>query len=641
MKSTLLAFTSALTICTPLAAEPSDGPQPYPMPPAIAAPRDVAWPGVIRLEVDASDTARRIFQVKQTLPGVKTGRLTLLYPEWLPGKHYDFGSIDKLAGLVVRGNDKVLAWVRDPVNVFAFHVDVPQGVSELKIEFQFVSPTAANQGRVVVTPEMLNLQWGMVALYPAGYYTRRSMVEPSVKLPAGWNYGVALDTASRDGDIARFKPITLETLVDSPMVAGRYFKQYDLDPGAKYPVRMNVIADTPAELAADAKTLDKHKALIQQADKLFGVRNFDRYDFLVAITDRLGDIGLEHHRSSENGVATGYFTEFDQAIGDRGLLPHEYVHSWNGKYRRPAELWTPSFNVPMRGSLLWVYEGLTSYWGDVLGARSGMSSKQESLESLALTAAQYENQTGRRWRQLEDTTFDPILARRLPQPWRGYQRSEDYYQEGLLIWLDADTLIREKSGGRKSLDDFGRQFFAGKDGQYVVSPYTFDDVVTALNAVQPHDWATFLTARVKDVAPSAPLDSLARTGWKLVYTDTPTAYVKAVEGVSKSTGLTYSLGLSLSRDADVTGVLWEGPAFNAGITVSTKVLAVNGFAFSTERLKAAITEGKTGKPIELLVRNGDHFRTVSIPYAGGLRYPKLERIDGTPDMLSRIFEARK
>lgn len=641
MRSALFAFATAIVAATPLMADPSPGPQPYPMPAAIAAPRDVAYPGLLRLEVDASDTQRRILQVRQTLPVARSGRLTLLYPEWIPGKHYNFGTIDKLAGLVIKANGKVIPWQRDPIDAFAFNLEAPQGVSELQIEFQFLSPTAPNQGRVVVTPEMLNLQWAMVALYPAGYYARRILVEPSVKLPTGWNYGVALETASREGDLARFKPVDLETLLDSPMFAGRYFKQYDLDPGAKYPVRMNVVADTPDELEADAKTLEKHRALVHQADKLFGVRNFDRYDFLVAISDRLGDIGIEHHRSSENGVATGYFKAFDKAVGDRGLLPHEYVHSWNGKYRRPADLWTPNFDTPMRGSLLWVYEGLTSYWGDVLGARAGMSSKQESLESLAFTAAQYDAQSGRSWRQLEDTTFDPLIARRQPQPWRSYQRAEDYYQEGLLIWLDADTLIREKSGGRKSLDDFARLFFAGKDGQWTVSPYTFEDVVAGLNAVQPYDWAGFLTARVRDVAPKAPLDGLTRGGWRLAYSDTPTDYGKALEGLSRSTGLTYSLGLSINRDADVTGVLWEGPAFNAGITVSTKILAVNGIAYSADRLKDAITAGKSGKPIQLLLRNGDHFRSVSIPYTGGLRYPRLERIEGTPDLLGKIFEARK
>lgn len=263
MNSVLIALAAALALATPLAAEPSEGPQHDPMPAPIATAQDVAYPGTIRLEVDATDTARRIFSVKQTLPGVKPGRLTLLYPEWLPGKHYDFGSIEKLSGLVIRGDGQLIPWVRDPVNVFAFHLDIPPGVGELNIEFQFLSPTAPNQGRVVVTPEVLNLQWGMVALYPAGYFTRRIMVEPSVKLPSGWGYGVALETASRNGDVARFKPVSLETLVDSPMFAGRYYKQYDLDPGAKQPVRLNVVADTPGELDADAKTLEKHRNLIR------------------------------------------------------------------------------------------------------------------------------------------------------------------------------------------------------------------------------------------------------------------------------------------------------------------------------------------------------------------------------------------
>ncbi len=641
MKFAPFAVMAALAAASPLAAQPSEGPQPAPMPSAVVAPRDVAYPGVLKLEVDATDTERRIWRVKQTLTGVKPGRMTLLYPEWLPGKHYDFGSIDKLAGLVIRANGKVIAWTRDPVNVFAFHVDVPQNASELKIEFQFLSPTAPNQGRVVVTPEMLNLQWGMVALYPAGYFTRRIMVEPSVRLPTGWGYGVALDTTSRDGDVARFKPVSLETLVDSPMFAGRHYRQYDLDPGGRSPVRLNVVADSPEELEADASTLEKHRNMVRQSDRLFGVRHFDRYDFLLAITSRLGDIGLEHHRSSENGVEPGYFLNFDKAITDRGLLPHEYTHSWNGKFRRPADLWTPNYNVPMRGSLLWVYEGQTTYWGNVLTSRAGMSPKDDALEELAATAAAYENQVGRRWRQLEDTTFDPITARRSPQPWRAYQRAEDYYQEGQLIWLDADTLIREKSGGKRSLDDFARTFFGGKEGDWNVSTYNFDDVVAALNAVQPHDWATFLTERVRQVAPKAPLDGLARGGWKLIYSDTQTGYLKALEGSTKSVGLTYSLGLTVNRDADVTGVLWDGPAFKAGMTVSTRILAVNGLAYTPERLKAAITEGKSGRPIELLVKNGDHFRTVPIAYAGGLRYPRLERVAGTPDLLSRIYEPLK
>ncbi len=641
MKSALFAIALSLASAASAFAQPSPGPQSAAAPPSIPAPRDVAYPGVMRLEVDATDIARRIFRVKQTVPVAAPGRTTLLYPQWIPGNHAPRGQIEKVAGLVVRANGRVLPWTRDPLDVYAFHVDVPQSAGELQVEFQYLSPTATPQGRVVMTPEMLNLQWFSVSLYPAGYYARRIMVEASVKLPSGWGYGAALDVASKDGAVTRFKPVTYETLIDSPMFAGRNFRQFDLDPNGRSPVRLNVVADSPDELNVDANTLEKHRNLVRQADSLYGVRHFDRYEFLLAVSDRMGGIGVEHHRSSENGVGTGYFTAFDKAVDDRDLLAHEYTHSWNGKFRRPADLWTPSYSVPMRGSLLWVYEGQTQYWGYVLGARSGMLSKDEGLDALAATAAVYENQVGRRWRQLEDTTLDPVIARRQPQAWRTWQRSEDYYSEGQLIWLDADTLIRERSGGRRSLDDFARTFFGGKEGDLTPHTYTFEDVAAALNVVEPYDWTAFLTARVRDVASKPPLDGLTRGGWKLVYTETPTPYFTAVESAAKITNLMYALGVTLNREGDVTAVLWDSPAFNAGLTVSTRVLAVNGIAYSAERLKSAITESKSGNPLELLVKNGDHFQTVPLTYRGGLRYPRLERIQGAPDLLSRIYEPRK
>lgn len=638
LKSALLAAAAVLAAAAPALA--SQGPQPAPMPPPIATPRDVAYPGVIKLEVDLTDTQRRIWRVKETIPVAQAGPLTLLYPQWLPGKHAPRGAIDKLAGLVIKADGKTIPWVRDTVDVYAFHVTVPAGVKEITAEFQFLTPTAANQGRIMVTPEMLNLQWEAVALYPAGHFSRRVMVEPKIRLPAGWGYGVALDTAAREADTVRFKPVDFETLVDSPMFAGRHFRQIDLDPGAKHPVRLNVVGDTAGELEVDARVIERHKNLVRQADKLFGSRPFDRYEFLLAISSRLGSIGLEHHRSSENQVEPGYFTDFDKAVGDRNLLPHEYTHSWDGKHRRPAEMWTPNFNVPMRGQLLWVYEGQDQYWGYVLGGRSGMFSKDESLEALASTAATYEMRIGRRWRQMEDTGQDPVMSARRPQPWVSWQRSEDYYSEGQLIWLDADTLIRERSGGKRSLDDFARRFFGGKDGDWSVRPYTFDDVVAALNAVEPYSWAEFLKVRVKDVAVKPPLDGITRGGWKLVYTETPTGFFRGIETANKHTNLTYSLGVILSREGDVTAVLWDSPAFNAGLTVSTRILAVDGIAYDADRLKDAITAAKDGRPISLLVKNGDHFQTLAISYKGGLRYPRLERIAGTPDLLSEIYKAR-
>jgi predicted metalloprotease with PDZ domain len=440
--------------------------------------------------------------------------------------------------------------------------------------------------------------------------------------------------------VTRFRQVPFETLVDSPMFAGRYFRQIDLDPGGPAPVRMDIVADRPELLESTPEQIAKHRELVQQAYKLYGSHHYDHYDFLVAFTDRMGGIGVEHHRSSEDGTIPGYFTDWATTPAARDLLPHEYTHSWNGKFRRPADLWTPNYNVPMRGSLLWVYEGQTQYWGFVLAGRSGLLSKQEALDALAATAATYENRVGRQWRPVEDTTNDPIVASRRPAPWTSWQRSEDYYSEGQLVWLDADTLIRERSGGKRSLDDFAKAFFGIENGSWTPVPYTFDDVVAALNKVEPYDWATFLHQRIDEVAVKPPLDGLARAGWRLVYTDKPTDYFKSAEARRRNTDFTYSIGLTLNRDGEFTAVQWDGPAFKAGLTVGGKLLAVNGIAYDADRLKEAITAAKTGAPLSLIVKNGDHFRTVQIDYRGGLRYPRLERISNSPDRLSAIYAPR-
>jgi predicted metalloprotease with PDZ domain len=622
------------------AAQPSQGPQPYPMPAPTPAPQDIAFPGVLTLEVDATDTQRRIFSVRETIPVARAGPTTLLYPAWIPGNHAPRGQLERVAGLVIRGGGKVIPWVRDPVDVFAFHLDVPQGVASLEVEFDYTSPTANDQGRVVMTPEMLNLQWFSVALYPAGYFVRRIPVDASVRLPEGWKFGTALEVAAASAGVTRFKQVSFETLVDSPIFAGRYFRQIDLDPGAAAPVRLDIVADSPELLEATPDQLARHRELIQQAHKLYGSHHYDHYDFLVSLSDRMGGIGVEHHRSSEDGTIPDYFTDWSATPSARDLLPHEYTHSWNGKFRRPADLWTANYDVPMRGSLLWVYEGQTQYWGFVLAGRSGLLSRQEALDALAATAATYESRVGRQWRPLEDTTNDPVIAARRPQPWTSWQRSEDYYSEGQLIWLDVDTLIRERSGGKRSLDDFAKAFFGVQDGSWTPVAYTFDDVVAALNKVEPYDWATFLHERVDGVAVKPPLDGLARGGWRLVYTEESTAYFKSAEARRRQVDLSYSIGVTLSRDGELTGVQWESPAFKAGLTVGGKVLAVNGIAYDNELLKTAITAAKAGGPISLIVKTGDHFRTVQIDYRGGLRYPRLERIPGAPDRLGAIYAPR-
>jgi len=613
---------------------------------AVPPPADVTYPGTLKLAVDASDIERRIFRVHEEIP-VAAGALTLLYPQWLPGNHSPRGPIDKLGGLMIRGNGQNIAWTRDPLDVYAFHVDVPAGVSVLSLDFEFLSPQDTSQGRVVMTPQMLNLQWNTVALYPAGYYSSRILVAPSVKLPAGWQYGSALDRSdgsgnatAADGTVA-FKPVPFNTLVDSPMFAGRYYKRVDLG-GAKAPVHLNLVADDARDLDFKPEQIDAHKRLVQQAQKLYASQHYDHYEFLLALSDNLGGIGLEHHRSSENGTSPEYFSEWDRRAPARDLLAHEYTHSWNGKFRRPADLWTPNFNVPMQGSLLWVYEGQTQYWGFVLAARAGLWSAEQARDAIAMVAATYtDNRPGFSWRNVQDTTNDPIIAARRPLPYRNYQMSEDYYSAGQLVWLGVDAKLRELSRERRSLDDFAQAFFGIEDGSYVTKTYTLDDVVASLNGIAAYDWAKFLRERVD--ANRAPLDGITASGWKLVYTDKQSDYQKNNEMDRKMIDYAASLGLIISsKDDKVIDVRWDGPAFKAGIAPTSTLLAVNGQQYKPERLKDAVVAAKSGNaPIELLLRNGDEYRSFRIDYRDGLKYPHLERIAGAPDRLSAILAARK
>jgi predicted metalloprotease with PDZ domain len=613
---------------------------PVPLPPEIGAPRDTPYRGTIRLAVDATDVTRHIFRVKETIP-VQGGALTLLYPKWLPGNHAPTGRIDALAGLVIEANGQRVEWVRDTVDVFAFHVEVPAGATALDLQFQFLSAGDGNEGRIVATPEMLNLQWNSVALYPAGHFVQRITVEPSLRLPDGWQFATALDIASADGVTTTFKPVSFETLVDSPVFAGRYVKRVDLDSSGPAPVRLNVFADRADLLEAKPEHLDAHRALVTQAYRLFNSHHYDHYDFLLALSDRLGGIGLEHHRSSENGTVPTFFTEWDKNPDTRELLPHEFTHSWNGKFRRPADLWTANYNVPMRNSLLWVYEGQTQYWGYVLAARSGLVTKEQALDQLAITAAVYQHRKGREWKALQDTTNDPIIASRRPIPWRSWQRSEDYYAEGELVWLDVDTLIRELSGGQKSLDDFARAFFGIDDGSWEPRTYTFDDVVATLNAVQPHDWVAFLRARL-DRHDGAPFDGLARGGYTLTYSDTASDYFKKMEARRKIADFSYSLGFVVGRENKLGDVLWDGPAYRAGLTAGTQLVAVDGISYDKDRLQAIIKAAKTDNAaIELLVKNGDRYTTVWIDYHEGLRYPHLTREANVPARLDEILAPRQ
>jgi predicted metalloprotease with PDZ domain len=404
---------------------------------------------------------------------------------------------------------------------------------------------------------------------------------------------------------------------------------------------MDIVADRPDEIDIRPEQLAAHRSLIQQAYRVFGSHNYDHYDFLLSLSDKMSTIGLEHHRSSEDGTQPRYFLDWDSTETLHELVSHEFTHSWNGKFRRPADLWTPNLNVPMRDSLLWVYEGETQYWGVVLAARSGLLTRQQALDALALTAATYDHHPGRAWKSLQDTTNDPIVANRRPIPWRSWERSEDYYNEGLLTWLDADTLIRERSGGARSLDDVARTFFGVNDGSYVTLTYTFDDIVAALNAVEPYDWAKFLHAHLDEHAAGAPLDGLSRGGYRLVYTDVESDYQKSVEKARKSADFAFSPGIILDKDNMVTEVFWDSPAYKAGVTVGMKLVAVNGETFDTTTLKDAIRWAQEKKaPFDLLVEDNRQYRTLHFDYQGGLRYPHLEPASGGARSLDAILTAK-
>ncbi|MGP7795855.1 M61 family metallopeptidase [Sphingomonas sp. CLY1604] len=634
----LLVASLFLSAAAPALAQVPAGnsaPQPVPFTDTIPLAQDIPYPGTLKLDVDATDTERGIFRVRETIPVAKAGPMALLFPKWLPGAHSPRGEIEKLAGLVIRGNGKVIPWTRDMVDVFAFHIDVPAGVRTLEAEFQFLSATKSDQGRIAVTPNLISLQPNSVSLYPAGYFTRQIPVQMTVKFPTGWTAAGAIPSKAT-GSTYTYDKTNYEILVDSPLLAGRYGKVWALSPR----VNLNVFADSPELLAAKPEQIDAHKRLVEQAVKTFGAQHYDHYEFLLSLSDQLGGIGLEHHRSSENGSRPTYFTEWDVNVAARNLLPHEFTHSWDGKFRRGAELWTPDYRTPMRDKSLWVYEGQTQFWGYVLQARSGLVSKQDTLDAYAGIAGSYALAPARQWRNLIDTTNDPIISSRKPKGWTSWQRSEDYYNEGLMVWMEVDAMLRQQSGGTKSIDDFARAFFGVRDGDWGELTYTFDDVAATLNAIQPYDWASFLQRRLTETGQPAPVEGFAMNGYKLVYGPEPTPYFTRAEK-SGTINVSFSVGLQVGRDGEVSAVIWDSPAFKAGLDVGTVIQAVNGAAYSGDVMKAAIVAAQSSKdPIRLLVKNGPRYREVAIDYHGGPRYPRLQKVGTGETGLDKLLMPR-
>jgi predicted metalloprotease with PDZ domain len=634
-----LALAAGLLLCRWALAEP----QGVPPTAAIAAPDSASYPGTIILAVDATDINRHIFRVRETLPVAGAGAITLLFPKWLPGEHAPVGPIGQLAGLVISANGKRLEWKRDPVEMTAFHLKVPEGVNKLEIEMDRLAISEEKFAGTVVTSTIIAVKWSSLSLYPAGFATSGISIKPSVILPHGWQAACGLDGMQSDGDKLSFAATSYETLVDSPLYAGRYVRRFDLDPGSKIPVHLTAFADHEEDLDAKPEQIEQHRALIQQTDRLFGVRHFDHYDFLLALNERMSDLGIEHHRSSENGYLPKYFTEWELLFADHDLLAHEYSHSWNGKYRRPADLWTADYNQPMRNSLLWVYEGQTQYWGYVLTTRAGLENKAQMLDHLAADAATYNAMPGRTWRSLQDTTNGEIIGSRDQRGYSNFARSLDYYVEGAFIWLDVDTLIREKTQGSKSLDDFARAFFGMEDGKFVPNTYRFEDVAAALNGILPYDWAGFLRSRLDGHGPGAPLDGLARGGYRLVYNELPNAYLNSSDAETRNVSLLTSLGVIIGHDGVISDVAWNSPAFKAGLPPGAQVIAVNSYAFEgADQIKSAIAAAaKPGSPpIELLIKADDRYRLLAIDYHDGLRLPHLEPIPGQAPLIDKILDAK-
>ena len=641
----LLPFAAVLlSTASPALAQvqPPSNTRPMAVPIAQTIPdaEDKAYPGTIQLVIDASDTVTGAYRVTETIP-VPAGqsKLTLLHPQWLPGNHGPRGTIAELVDVRFYAGGRLLTWTRDPVDVFAFHVDVPAGASEVTARFIHTSPLRESEGRVTMTREMLNLQWEKMSLYPAGYYVRQIKVKPTVTVPAGWQVFTALDGKAANGNVVTWDVTDYETLVDSPIFAGLYAARHDLGQG----VWLDLVADKPELLKVAPENLATFRNMVDEAMLAFGAKHFDHYDFLLAMTDRMGGIGLEHHRSSENQYEPRTLVDWAAGDWDRNVIPHEFSHSWDGKYRRPAKLWTPDYRVPMQDNLLWVYEGQTQFWGLVLAARSGVQSKEQVLGQLANYAGSFTQYPGREWRSVEDTTHDPIMASRKPKPFSSLARNEEYYTEGALVWLEADAIIRDGTGGKKGIDDFAKAFFGVRDGDWGVLTYEFEDVVKTLNGVYAYDWASFLKTRIQTPGQPAPLGGIERGGYRLAWKEEPNPYDKARMASAKYISLNHSIGLAIDNDGKVSGSRWDGPGFKAGIVTGMQIVSVNGKTYDQETIKAAITAAKgTSTPIELIVKRDDVVRTVQVDYHDGLRWPWLERAaPGTaPTGLDKLLAPR-
>jgi predicted metalloprotease with PDZ domain len=610
---------------------------------AISGSRAQPTQEPVRIAVDLRDVAKHLFHATLLFP-VKSGPLTLVYPKWIQGEHSPTGPIVDLTGLKMRAAGHEVAWRRDDVDMFAFHLEVPEGANTLEVALDYLSPTEASGSRETpsATAQIAVLDWYLVTLYPQGPKTDDLTYVASLRLPPGWKYGTALPVAKETSDAVEFAPASLTTLIDSPVITGAYFRTIDLAPGQKPGHFVHIAADGPAALAVSPADVQHMRQLVAETGALFGARHYRRYDFLLSLSDVMPPDGVEHHESSDDRAPEALFLDPEVLETQADLLAHEFTHSWNGKYRRPVGLVASDYQTPLKGDLLWVYEGLTQYLGVMVAARSGFWTPERLREYLAVTAAYLNDWPGRTWRDLQDTAISAQILYGAPLAGASRRRSVDYYDESTLIWLEADTIIRRESRGKKSLDDFCRKFHGGENTGPKVVPYTFEDVVAGMNEVAPYDWRGFFTERLRSHGPGAPLGGLENSGWRVVFTDIPNEHAKAEEIVTQVASFGFSLGFDVHAPGGDQGdrildVLPGSPADQAGLAPGMHLVAVNGRKWSPEVLHGAIQSAKDNNaPIELLAESADYFKTYRIDYHGGERNPHLEAINGKSDVLGEI-----
>ncbi len=593
----------------------------------------------ISIAVDATETPRKILHARLSIPA-SPGPLTLMYPKWIPGEHGPTGPITDLAGLKVSAAGNTIPWRRDDVEMYAFHIDVPAATNAIDVSLDFLLPAtvAGFSSAASATARLAVINWNQVLLYPQGWGSDQLTYVASLRLPEGWKYGTALPVVEEKGGTITFKPVSLTTLVDSPVIAGSRFRSIKLTEGTGPSFEIDMVSDNAEALMMSTDDIAHYKQLVAEAEALFGAHHYQHYHFLYTLSDYTAHFGLEHHESSDDRVAERTLLDPSLRKYNAGLLPHEFVHSWNGKYRRPAGLATPSYEQPMKGELLWVYEGLTEYLGDILTPRCGLRSAEEYRDNLARIAAYLDRYPGRTWRPLIDTTVAAQLLYNASSGWAAWRRGVDFYDEGELLWLETDVIIRQKTNGARSLDDFCKRFHGGQNTLPMVKTYTFDDVVNTLNDVAPYDWRGFLTAHLNSTDAHAPMGGITSAGWKLVFTDVQSEYLKAYEQARKTADFSFSIGLLVTEDGTIIDVVPNTVASEVGLGPGMKLTAVNGSRYSLQDLREAVRTGKSStSPIELVVENGEMVKSYKLDYHDGERFPHLDRDASKPDLLEKII----